>query len=396
MSICPATKSLDKQKNIFIKWSLRFWPHPRVKGNENVQTKMVTSIIRHKDCLSIAELARRFIVVALDACTPPKLLKRLKRRVTLVKPKTSFQSFIETQKFSQLVKILKNERCNFQTWLPDSTTLEKRESALHLIMKYNPTVEVVELLILQMKRIRPKTNPVTYQDEYGMTPLHVAVARSCDARIIELLVFGSGTSADERNVAGIADCHHRYPLHYICTIPSRIQKDVSKKRAISIFNDTLRILRCLVVSFPAAIDSPDKNGWTAKQMAESLAADGKVLEILQNPSMTMQLCRTQLVKQSSVVTPATSCETAEVLGLPFDEIHCYKVINVNDTDYEDDVSTIGWNTTLETPTASKNHSKSNKRDKMKAQIEVVNLSINEINVDMSKFKKEFSQKYRFL
>ena len=356
---------------------------------------MATSIlIRHEDCLSMAELARKFIVVTLAACTPPKLSKTLKRKVDLVKPKASFQSFIETQKFRQLLKILKNKRCNFQTWLPDSATAENGESALHMILKYNPKVEVVELLIQRMKQMHPETNPVTYQDEYGMTPLHVAVARSCDVCIIELLVFGSGVSADERNVAGIADCHNRYPLHYICTIPSRIQKNESDKCAISMFTNTLRIIRCLVVSFPAAIDSPDKNGWSAKQMAESLDADGKVLEILQNPLMTE--CRKLSMKQSTVVTPTTSCETTEALGLPFDEIYCYQMKKVSDNDYEDDVSTIGWNIYIETPTSKTNHSKSNERNQTKVQIDGLSLSTNEINVDVSKFKKEFSQKYRFL
>ena len=346
----------------------------------------------------MAELARRFIVVALDACTPPKLMKRLKRRIILVKPKATFQSFIETQKFGQLVKILKNERCNFLVWLPNSATAEKGESALHLIMKYNPTFEVVELLIQRLKQLHPEANPVKCQDEYGMTPLHVAVARSCDVRIIELLVFGNGASADESNVAGIADCHNRYPLHYICTIPSRIQRYASDMNASSMLDDTLRIIRCLVVSFPVAIDSPDKNGWTAKHMAESLNADGKVLEILQNPSMVQQSCRKEFVKQSSVVTPTTSCETTEALGLPFDEIHCYCIKNVNDTDYEDDVSTIGWPTNLDiTTTASTtNGSKPSKQDKVKAQIDNINHSIQEINVGMLKFKRELSQKYRFL
>jgi hypothetical protein len=344
----------------------------------------------------MAELARRFIVVVLDACTPPKLLTKLKRKVPLVKPKASYQSFIETQKFRQLVKILKNERCNFQTWIPDSNRMEKSESALHLILKYNPTVEVVDLLIQRMKQLQPEENPLTHQDDYGMTPLHVAVARSCSARIIELLVFGSGTLADGKNAAGIADCHHRYPLHYVCTIPSRIQKNKSGIRARSIFDDTLQIIRLLVVSFPAAIDSPDKNGWTAKHMAVSLDADDKVLEILHNPLLTQQLCPPNLVKQTSVVTPTTSCETTETFGLPFNEIHLRRKRRDNDSYYEDDVSTIGWNFPIETPTTPIKDSKSNAREQSTAQIDVLNLSINEINVDMSKFKREFSQKYRFL
>ena len=353
--------------------------------NYHEQEKMATSLIQRKDYLLMSTLTRRLIAAALDACTAPKLLKTLKRRVILVKPTATFQSFVEAQKFGPLKKVLNNERCNFHTWLPDSATLPNGESALHLILKYNPPVEIVELLLQRMKEMHPGTNPVTYQDEYGMTPLHVAVGRSCDARIIELFVFGQGGCA-KTNVAGIADCHHRFPLHYICTIPSRIQKNGSGKRASSIFNDTVRIIRCLVVSFPDAIHSPDKNGWTAHQMAKSLVADDDILEILEST-----ICRTHLEKQTSITTPTTLSETTEELGLPFDEII------VDHSDNEDDVSSIGigWNTHRKTATSSTDPSKRTEQDEIKAQIDILTLSIHEIKIDRSHFQRSCSQKYRY-
>ncbi len=345
---------------------------------------MATSLIRRKDYLLMSKLTRRLIVAALDACTTPKLLNILKRRVILVKPTATFQSFVETQKFGPLKKVLNNERCNFHTWLPDSTTLPNGESALHLILKYSPPVEIVELLLQRMKETHPETNPVTCQDEYGMTPLHVAVGRSCDARIIELFVCGQESCA-KTNVAGIADCHHRFPLHYICTIPSRIQRNGSGKKATSIFNDTVRIIRCLVASFPDAIHSPDKNGWTAHQMAKSLVADDNILEILENP------IRRTLEKRMSITTPTTLSETTEELGLPFDEIILYH------SDNEDDVSSIGigWNTHRKTAKSSTDPSKLTEQDEIRAQIDILNTSIHDISVDLSKFQRTCSQKCRY-
>ena len=355
-------------------------------------------MIRYRDTLSMKELAKRFIAVALHACTPAKLRNLSKRRVILVKPKATFQSYVESRKFGQLMKILKNQRLNFRAWLPDNVVnAENGESALHLILKNSPPVEIVELLIQRLKQIRPESNPVAHQDAYGMTPLHVAVARSCDVRIIELLVFGNGTSADADTVAGIADCHHRYPLHYICTIPTRLQKNTTGSDGNTTFSDDLRIIGCLVISFPAAIDSPDKNGWTPKHMAESLSADEKVLEILRNPSREFQRCQKNVMKHSSVITPTTSHET-EALGLPIDEIICYRANNIkNDSDYDDDVSTIGWNVDRNATSMSSNRGKSTNLDGIQKQVDIVfDLSMNEIKFDVPKFKKELSVKYRFI
>jgi Ankyrin repeats (3 copies) len=353
-------------------------------------------MIRHDDCLSMAELASRFLAVALNACLSPINVgarSKSKKRSVLVKPRATFQRYIETRRFGKLLKILKNDRCHFSSWLPNSATSAQGQSALHLILQYNPTVDAVDALLVRMKRLQPEANPEQFQDNLGMTPLHLAIARSCDARIVELLLLKNGIPDGEVNAAGIMDSHQRYPLHYICMNPTRIQKKISGKDISANFEDTLRIIRCLIVSFPKAIDSPDKNGWTPKLMAETLGADETLIHILQNPQTNKYVLsdtKSLETKVHSLQVTQTSTDMSEVLGLPFDVIHCHRIYSNDGDDYDvaDDVSSIGWND--DRKTIQRNDS--NPMKEIDLRCDMLTITESEIYVDNG----QLSPKFRFL
>jgi ankyrin repeat protein len=305
------------------------------------ETKRDMQIIRYNDSRCMAELVASYIAASLKACLPQKPFRvsALKKRVVFVKPRSTFQSYVETRSFHKLLKILKNDRCNFNSWLPNSTTDAKGQSALHLLVQYNPSVDVVDALLLRMKRSSTETNPQQLQDIYGRTPLHIAITRSCDTRVIELLVFGNGILCGEENGASIMDYDQRYPLHYICLKPTQNQSNLSINGSNETLECILRIVRCLIVTFPKAVDSPDKFGWTPKSLAEALGADEKILHSLQQLKGLAQDAKANAIQPVSDI---------KVNIHPIDVIEYPRYCDSTGVDHEfaDDVSSIGWNVDL--------------------------------------------------
>jgi hypothetical protein len=109
----------------------------------------------------------------------------------------------------------------------------QQDSVLHLILKYNPPVEIIDLLIERMLEYKSvdrnddcgvlRDNPIVPEvilDTQGRTPLHVAAAIGSSYDIVLRLV-GRGTHQDLSTCpAFIKDSMGRYALHWVCTNPS--------------------------------------------------------------------------------------------------------------------------------------------------------------------------------
>jgi len=155
----------------------------------------------------------------------------------------------KTGQFETILRILQeSDLFILGKWLdqggPDTT-------ALHELVRYRPTVEVVDrmartLTMLKMKRqsidvtssfssssssssVEPHS--IIYAEEardgQGRTPLHVAVAVGCDVNVVKRLaappdakMISQAAGIVRQNLAAIQDRHGRCPLHWACTNPS--------------------------------------------------------------------------------------------------------------------------------------------------------------------------------
>jgi hypothetical protein len=313
------------------------------------------------------------------------------KRVHLRKPRTSFHKLIQGQKFDKLISILQDDTCNFQTWLPQSSEMPRCQSALHMILQHRPPVEIVDTLLIRMRQVNKDEFPEIAQDDSGMTPLHVAVARSCDPDVISRLLPVKYTTACDSNAAAIIDRYQRYPLHYICSNPSRIRKKVLSDNPDNTFEDTLRIVDLLVTAFPSATTSFDTYGWTPKAMAEHLNADINVLQLLDFTSKMISTCNDDPLHAGGIhdVTPTVSTCDSSAETFPVDEI-CF-LRNEDGNDVDDDVSSIGWNDGKKFA-----YPCSYQIRRKPVEIDVLHLSISEIHVPVVSCETKDLHKFRFL
>jgi hypothetical protein len=155
----------------------------------------------------------------------------------------------------------------------------KGETVLHLIMVFEPTVEVVDLLIRAMIRKEPQVVPEAVTDIQGRTPLTVAVINNCDISVIRRLL--SGVTAIVPAVT--KDSWQRLPLHWACSHSS-----IAKKRSWSIActdkskssDNMVRIVETLLKVYPHAAAWKDVAGLTPFDIATKNRADPYVLQIV--------------------------------------------------------------------------------------------------------------------
>lgn len=158
----------------------------------------------------------------------------------------------------------------------------KGETMLHLIMSYQPSLEVVNLLILRMTDKRPETVPEAATDMLSRTPLHVAVAHGCEHAVIDRLLNGTVTVVP----AVTKDAQQRLPLHWACcsTKTKGATRDVWWRvncgaRASDSENST-RIIEALVKAYPHAVTVKDRSGLTPLDLATANNAHPYILRLL--------------------------------------------------------------------------------------------------------------------
>lgn len=266
-----------------------------------------------------------------------------KRLVVLRKPRTPLLRLAKLQKYDEIIDILRDDSYTFKAWIRECSDKQRGRSALHLILEYRPTVKVVDLLIMRMRQVDQDSIPEIARDKEGMTPLHVAVARSCDVLVIEKFLCGKNASS-QHNAAAIVDCQQRYPLHWACANPSSLFKPtISTLATDSTIENKVRAISCLVVAYPIASDSKDASGWTPKTMAKIHRADRRILQLLE---FATELCRKQSVNVAaeqkdphcSASNDATHASTyvASVVNVPV------KVITSESFEDDFDMSSVGW------------------------------------------------------
>jgi hypothetical protein len=202
----------------------------------------------------------------------------------------------------------------------------KGETILHLIMVYQPTVEVVDLLIRAMIKKDPQVIPEAVTDIQGRTPLTVAVIHNCDISVINRLL--SGVTAVVPAVT--KDTWQRLPLHWACTHSSTALKpswSLSCMAKAKGCDNMVTIIETLLKVYPHAAAVSDVAGMTPYDIATKNHADPYVLHIV---GMAWE-CHKSREDPSRASTESTSCS-----DLPVDEFST----DILNFDF-DDLSTIG-------------------------------------------------------
>jgi hypothetical protein len=175
-----------------------------------------------------------------------------------------------------------------------------QESVLHIILKFDPPVEIIDLLIQRMNEYNCFADHSTYDDDEihltpevivdtkGRTPLHIAVSIGSSYDVVLRLV-GRGTHHDLSSCpAFLKDSMSRYPLHWACTNPSTVE--VSKRclnlgtKAKSKTTDNynlLKIVQLLLQINPESVVEKDINGQSPIDIAKKYLVKDEILRLLE-------------------------------------------------------------------------------------------------------------------
>ena len=203
----------------------------------------------------------------------------------------------------------------------------KGETILHLIMVYQPTVEVVDLLIKAMLRKDVRVVPEAVTDIQGRTPLTVAVIYNCDVSVIRRLLNGVTTIVP----AVTKDTWQRLPLHWACTHESTVAKpnwSIMCNSKAKNCDNMIKIIEALLKAYPYASVVKDVAGMTPLDIAVNKFADPYVQQILRMAWESYQ----PKEDKSKACTDVT--ESSEI---PFEEF----VADMFYDDFDDDVSSMG-------------------------------------------------------
>lgn len=213
-----------------------------------------------------------------DSCDPPVQM-----------PSTSLLQLAKQRRFDKIEEYLttSSDSC-IASWIeggsfPKAVSMGlqafKGETVLHLIMVYEPTVVVVDLLIRAMIRKEPHVVPEAVTDIQGRTPLTVAVIHNCDISVIQRLL--SGVTAVVPAVT--KDSWQRLPLHWACSHSiiatksfwSLVCSDSSKNN-----DNMIKIIETLLKVYPHASAVKDVAGMTPFDIATKNRADPYILRIV--------------------------------------------------------------------------------------------------------------------
>lgn len=161
-------------------------------------------------------------------------------------------------------------------WLPLNVN---SKTPLHNILKYQPPVERVHLLILSLADKSNITVPEELKDAEGRTPLHVAVVHGCRATVFRRLLRDVSLVIP----AVTKDNDDRLPLHLAClneTCGATLTKQQSRRPTPEEVNDVVQVVVLLLSAYPVAVAIRDSNGDTPFDLARRNGADSRILRTL--------------------------------------------------------------------------------------------------------------------
>jgi hypothetical protein len=267
------------------------------------------------------------------------------------------ESYCRTGKWDSVLKVV--SQSTVDDWNPSpsedgSHCLHQVSSPLHLILAHGAPLKVVESMIDLMTNKFEIPVPEESLDEFGRTPLHVAVQAGCDEETVHRLLNGHGLVMP----AVIQDENQQTPLHLACAT-SIVKKQ--KKKSVFAPNPTAmlkwhkrQVMLALMYEYPEACSVKDKYGKTPLDYArEQGLKDSSVNEL------------ERLSREYAVETPETACAPSQaeiaanmsMADIPFivpslsgscRDFHRCSILNLEDLDHQDlpdasDVSTIGDN-----------------------------------------------------
>jgi hypothetical protein len=204
-------------------------------------------------------------------------------------PSTSLLELAKQKRFDKIEEYLtKSNDSQVSSWIdggsfPKAISMGlqafKGETVLHLIMVYEPTVEVVDLLIRAMIRKEPQVVPEAVTDIQGRTPLTVAVINNCDISVIRRLLTGVTAVVP----AVTKDSWQRLPLHWACghsSIARTTNWSISCTDKSKGSDNMVRTIETLLKVYPYAAALKDVAGMTPFDIATKNRADPYVLQIV--------------------------------------------------------------------------------------------------------------------
>jgi ankyrin repeat protein len=153
------------------------------------------------------------------------------------------------------------------------------KSVLHKILKYQPPIEIVHLLILRLAEKSNIAVPEELKDATGRTPLHVAVANGCHATVIHRLLNGVSRVMP----AVTKDNDDRLPFHLACLNEAcgvTSTKRQSKQPTPEEVNNMVQVVYLLLSAYPVAAAIRDSNGDAPLDLARRNGADRRILRAL--------------------------------------------------------------------------------------------------------------------
>jgi len=251
------------------------------------------------------------------------------------KTKNPVPRIVKHRRFNLLVALLSEESTQHkEKWLSELSRW-KGGTALHSVLEYQPPLELVDLLIQQLAEHTSTIVPEEATDDEGQNPLHIAVANGCDSRIAKRLLSG---------VSGVIpavgkDSMGRFPLHCACENPtglstfSRKRLRLTSAKAIANMVNTVYVL---VTAYPLAATIPDNEGHTPLHLALLNKADDRIIRVLRiatnanNPSVSPKAKGVPAAGSNAQTEQSSDCEEIPV------------AISSRSLEYNDDLSTIGW------------------------------------------------------
>lgn len=205
---------------------------------------------------------------------------------------TTAETLARNGKWEAFMKLVKSS--DVDEWNSTSISLHSKEDSasssssrsfsntmtpLHLAVAHRPPVNVVDSLITILKEKFQVLQPEEYQDDFGQTPLHIAVANHCGEEVAQRLLSGD----TDLMPAVLRDNMDRTPLHVAAWAP--IVKPEKKKlfgpnqMAMDKWNRR-RVMMVLLEHYPEAAALKDCNGKTPLDYArENGLNDSTVLQL---------------------------------------------------------------------------------------------------------------------
>jgi len=256
-------------------------------------------------------------------------------------PRSSFLKLARQRRFIEMLEILEKPfEYDIEGWLFHNTVASNRssrpllignsdddyklhlfrgESPLHVILPFHPPVENVDLLIQYLSASKQsQAVPEDVLDMLGRTPLHVAAAHGCSAKVVARLI--NGVSAIMPAVA--KDAMGRHALHWACTNPHGCENDISsninfrrKKISRNKFIDGLsatenriQVVTLLLEAYPEAVLIADDEGLKPIDLALAHRSDQRIIELLEKHQ---EMCQSSCDKKSRAGMEKTENSSAE-------------------------------------------------------------------------------------